>query len=906
MLEMLKSSSLSGANAAYLESQYEAYRDDPQSVSQAWRDFFNQLPGEDGGDNHHRIQMALLAQAKEGKAQVVMTGSAQGDAYMAAMRRYGHLCANLDPLGLRKNADHPLLNPTQYGLPLGSDVEKQLKHLYCGTVGVEFEHIMDHQEHAWLLEHYEQTFAMDAKPNQEEQRTILKWLNEADGLEKYLGQKYPGQKRFSLEGGDALIPMLKSMVCDAVAYGVKRIDFGMAHRGRLNVLVNVLGKPPIDLFKEFEGKKEGMGMTSGDVKYHLGYSSDWDIKKGPIRLSLACNPSHLEIISPVVMGSSRAAQDQLKAGDANQVLPVLIHGDAAFAGQGIVMESFAMANTRAYGVKGSIHVVVNNQVGFTTSDPRDARSSRYCSDAAKAIEAPVLHVNGDDPEAVVKAMRLALAYRMHFGKDFVIDLVCYRRHGHQEVDEPVGTQPLMYQVIKQRPALCDLYAKSLIEQQRLTEDDAKGLKKEYRQQLEAGDSVVPVMGETPSNRSVWARYIGQPWDAPVDTNVPNDQLKQFAKELIELPKGFTLQKQVGTLMGQREKMTKGDLPIDWGFAELLAYASLLNTGHGVRLTGQDVRRGTFSHRHVALHDMTTDKVVMPLEKTAKNGALLSIYDSILSESGVLGFEYGYASSAPNDLVMWEAQFGDFVNGAQVVIDQFISSAWQKWERMSGLVMLLPHGYEGQGPEHSSARLERFLHLCAQQNIQVCMPSHAAQIFHLLRRQVLRSFRVPLVVMTPKSLLRLPAAKCSMDQLSDGGFDCVIDDAKADPKQVKRVVMCAGKVYYDLLAARDEHELKHIALVRIEQLYPFPGDQLKAIVGRYVACEEAIWCQEEPRNQGAWRYIRFHIAQRLPQSVAVQYAGRPEAASPAVGYPALHKAQQSALVRDALGIKESKV
>lgn len=898
---------MSGSNAAYLESQYEAYREDPQSVTQDWRDFFSQLPGEDGGEDHHRIQMALLAQAKEGKRSMGSGAvSNQADAYVAAMRRYGHLCATLDPLGLKSSVEHPLLQASQYGLPVGSDLEKKLKRLYCGTVGVEFEHIMDHRVHDWLVEQYERIFSVDTKPSQEEQLSILRWLTEADGLEKYLGQKYPGQKRFSLEGGDALIPMLKSMVYNAIDHGVKRIDFGMAHRGRLNVLVNVLGKPPANLFREFEGKKEGMGMTSGDVKYHLGYSSDWVTEKGPMHLSLACNPSHLEIISPVVMGGSRAVQDQLGSDHAMAVLPVLIHGDAAFAGQGIVMETFAMANTRAYGVGGSIHVVVNNQVGFTTSDVRDARSSRYCSDAAKAIEAPVLHVNGDDPEAVVKAMRLALAYRMHFGKDFVIDLVCYRRHGHQEVDEPVGTQPLMYQVIKQRPALCDLYAKSLVEQQVLSEDAVQGLKKNYRQQLEDGDSIINITGETPSNRAVWARYLDQVWDVPVDTAVPDAQLKQFAEKLIELPKDFTLQKQVATLMAQREKMAKGELAIDWGFAELLAYASLLHAGHGVRLTGQDVRRGTFSHRHVALHDMQTGTVDVPLAKTAKDGARLSIYDSILSEAGVLGFEYGYASSAPNDLVMWEAQFGDFVNGAQVVIDQFISSAWQKWERMCGLVMLLPHGYEGQGPEHSSARLERFLHLCAQQNIQVCMPSHAAQIFHLLRRQVLRPFRVPLIIMAPKSLLRLPGAKCDMEQLSQGGFDCVIDDDKADPKQVTRVVMCAGKVYYDLLEARDENELKHIALLRIEQLYPFPGEQLKSMMDRYTACEEVIWCQEEPRNQGAWRYIRFHIVQRIPDHVPVQYVGRAEAASPAAGYPALHKAQQSALVRDALGIKESKV
>src|SRR3990167_5787586 len=835
MQEFQQNSYLAGVNADYVEQLYETYLQNPENVATEWRNYFASLAdGQMTADfSHESIRRQFQQMAKQ---TVVVAHASDAaaiekqvavDRLISAYRRFGHLNANIDPLGAPRPKDSRLelsyyhlssadLNTTFHSRDLLlkpqatlKEIHYTLQTIYCGTVGVQYSTISDEIERTWLRDYVERRlpkmqYTHDVKQN------ILRQLTASEGLEKYLDVKYVGQKRFSIEGADTLIPMLDELAKRACAQGMQEIVIGMAHRGRLNVLLNVMGHSPKELFLEFEGKKE-YGMTSGDVKYHRGYSRDVLTDAGPIHLALAFNPSHLEFINPVIVGSVRARQDRQNLNPQERyryAMPVQIHGDAAFAAQGIAMETLSMSQTRAHTVGGSLHIIVNNQVGFTTSDPQDARSSVYCSDLAKMLDAPIFHVNGDDPEAAVAVIQLALDYRNTFYKDIVIDLVCYRRHGHQEADEPSATQPLMYQIIKKHPTPRAIYAEKLTAESICTKEEAEAWQIEYRDKLDQGEQIVPTLPDGLSKiyAEKWSQYLGQVWTVIADTTVPNEKLHQLADHISTFPAHFQLQRQVNAMMQARKKMATGELPMDWGFAETLAYASLLTEGHPIRLVGEDSRRGTFYHRHATLFDQVTGEEYMPLHHLASDQAKVQIYDSLLSEAGALGFEYGYSTAEPNGLAIWEAQFGDFANGAQVIIDQFISSGWQKWNRLSGLTLLLPHGYEGMGPEHSSARLERFLQLCAQFNIQVCIPTTPAQIFHLLRRQVLRPFRKPLIVMIPKSLLRHKLATSTLEELTRGQFQLIIPEIDhLDDANVSRIVLCSGKVYYDLLELRREKD-----------------------------------------------------------------------------------------------------
>lgn len=936
MQELQQNSYLAGGNAGYIEELYEAYLQNPESVDQEWQRYFRSLSNGVGSSDfsHQATRQQFLQMAKqpamEAKAAPVV-GSSIGmkqiavERIMSAYRRFGHINANIDPLGVPRKKD-PRLELSYYGLSTEDlnttfnardllekpeatlkEIIDTLQSIYCGSIGIQYSTISDEAERNWLKEYVERRL-LQMQYNVEVKQNILAQLIASEGLEKYLDVKYVGQKRFSIEGADTLIPMLDELTKRACAQGVKEIVVGMAHRGRLNVLLNIMGHSPKELFLEFEGKKE-YGMTSGDVKYHRGYSRDVLTDAGPIHLALAFNPSHLEFINPVILGSVRARQDRQPLSKQERfryAMPVQIHGDAAFAGQGIVMETLSMSQTRAHTVGGSLHIIINNQVGFTTSRPDDARSSMYCSDVAKMLDAPIFHVNGDDPEAAVAVMQLALDYRNTFYKDIVIDLVCYRRHGHQEVDEPSATQPLMYQNIKKHPTPRAIYAEKLLAEKVLTTAEVEAAVNDYRAKLDSGEQIVPTLndGLSKAYAESWAKYLGQVWTVGADTSVPRERLQQLALKIADYPESFELQRQVLGLMQGRKKMALGEQAMDWGFAENLAYASLLTENNPIRLVGEDSRRGTFYHRHATLFDQKTGNEYMPLCHLGSDQAKVQIYDSFLSEAAALGFEYGYSTSEPLGLVIWEAQFGDFANGAQVIIDQFISSAWQKWNRLSGVTLLLPHGYEGMGPEHSSARLERFLQLCAQFNIQVCVPTTPAQIFHLLRRQALRPFRKPLIVMSPKSLLRHKLATSTYEDLVNGQFQLVIPEIdNLDDAAVTRIVLCSGKVYYDLLELRREKGLNHIAIVRIEELYPFPYEELRYELRRYTEAKQVVWCQEEPRNQGAWFTGRHRLVESMRDDQELIYAGRDPSAAPAVGYPALHKHQQQALIHQAFGIEE---
>jgi len=930
MQEFQISSYLSGSNAPYVEALYDAYLKSPSDIDPEWRDYFASLKQALAGKadvSHQEIceQFRLMARQPVSAAAVASPlQDKQGyvDALITAFRRFGHMNANIDPLDKMQKSDTRLqlsyhhlsdadLN-TEFdtrGLlkqPTASlkEILDRLKSLYCGVIGAEFSRITNDEEREWIRDYIEHTLpAMEF--DAETKRTIMQKLTMAEGLEKYLDTKYPGQKRFSIEGGDSLIPMLHELSERARVANVYEMVIGMAHRGRLNVLLNIMGQSPAELFQEFEGTKD-YGLTTGDVKYHRGFSSDVATKDGSIHLSLAFNPSHLEFISPVVVGSVRARQERVpENGRRDYAMPVLIHGDAAFAGQGVCMETLSMSQTHAYYVDGSIHIVLNNQVGFTTSSPKDARSSRYCTDLGKMIDAPIFHVNGDDPEAVVKIAMLAFDYRMKFHKDIIIDLVCYRRHGHQEVDEPRATQPMMYKIINKHPTTRTLYAKRLLAENVFTQAEIDEQLDRYRARLDEGRQVIDTLHEGLSDHYAanWTPFIDRHWTTIVDTSVPMDTLNDLGRQITTLPEGFSLQRNVGMIMAARKKMAAGEQALDWGYAETMAYATLLNEGYPIRFSGEDVRRGTFFHRHAALHDQNTGECYEPLEHLKSQKSHIQIYDSLLSETGALGFEYGYSTADPHALVIWEAQFGDFANGAQVIIDQFISSGWQKWNRLSGLVMLLPHGYEGMGPEHSSARLERYLQLCAQENIQVCVPTTPSQMFHLLRRQLLRPFRKPLVVMTPKSLLRHKLAVSSLEDLSKGHFQLLIPEIDAiSHDKVERVILCSGKVYYELLEKRRAEKIDNIAIIRIEQLYPFPYEDLKNALSAYKNIKEVVWCQEEPKNQGAWFCTRDRLVKSLPKKIEIKYEGRHSMAAPAGGYPSLHKRQQSGLVARALGLK----
>ena len=907
---------LSGGNAPYVESLYETYLRDPLAVALPWRNYFDDL-GRPAPAQPAPTAAAPLA----GGAGVASEKQGAVSRLLQTTSNRGHLVARIDPLGLMHRERPRVLDPAYVGLGeadldtefyTGSrnewiakratlrEILARLEQVYCGTIGAEFAHVSATEERLWLQDEF-QLGRMQQRFSAEERRTILRRLTAAEGLERYLHTRFVGQKRFSLEGGESLIPLLDDLVQESGRGGAEEAIIAMAHRGRLNVLVNVLGKSPADLFSEFEGQTR-QDAGSGDVKYHKGYSADLRTPGGNVHVVLAFNPSHLEIVNPVAEGSVRARQERRGDTRGERVLPILIHGDAAFAGQGVVMETLQMSQTRGFGTGGSVHIVINNQVGFTTSDPRDARSTAYCSDVAKMIEAPILHINADDPEAVVFAARFALRYRQMFHKDVLLDLVCYRRLGHNEADEPAATQPLMYRAIRQHPPVRSLYAQALAADGVLTAGDAEQYVEDYRQALDSGrHQVHPSLGMIGNKYTVdWSRYQSVDTREAVPTAVPAAKLAALGRRMIQYPEGFTLHPRVAQVVVNRAKMLAGEVGLDWGCAETLAYASLLDEGVAIRISGQDSGRGTFFHRHAVFHDQNSDRCYTPLEHLSDAQPRFSIIDSLLSEEAVLGFEYGYSSTSPDCLVIWEGQFGDFVNGAQVVIDQFISSGEAKWGRLCGLTLFLPHGYEGQGPEHSSARLERFLQLCAENNMQVCVPSTPAQMFHLLRRQMHQDFRKPLIVMTPKSLLRHELAVSALEDLARGAFARVIGEIDELPvEEVNRVVFCSGKVYFDLLRARRKESLRDVALVRIEQLYPFPSEEYQAILNRYPNAREVVWCQEEPQNQGAWYQIRHRLQEFAMGRRPVLYAGRAPAAAPATGIGKIHEMEQQTLVAAAL-------
>ncbi len=927
--QFAQSSQLAGGNASYVEDLYEQYLVSPDSVDPKWKSYFDGFKGREAGDVPHSAAIAHITEAAR-NAYNAGFGAGEGDErernvgrLITAYRSRGHLGANLDPLGLT-----PPVNPPDLGLPFHHlsdadlndefstggvggqprmklrDLVARLKATYTGSIGAEFMHISEVDQRQWLYKRLEQAGGNYHLSDDTKRRTLER-LTAAEGLERYLHTKYVGQKRFSLEGGDSLIPAMDMVIRSAGKEGVKDVIIGMAHRGRLNVLVNTLGKNPRKLFDEFEGKFEHDDRAvAGDVKYHMGFSADVASEGGPVHLALAFNPSHLEIVDPVVAGSVRSRQERRNDTARKQVMPILIHGDAAFAGQGVVMELFQMSQARGFTVGGTLHIVINNQVGFTTSNRDDSRSTLYCTDIAKMVSAPVLHVNGDDPEAVVFAAQLAYDFRQQFHKDVVIDLICYRRWGHNEADEPAITQPLMYQVIRKHKTTRELYAEQLEAAGVIPAGAGKEMVDAYRNKLDSGEvtTELAVVEKTPATSRMyvdWPKYLAGKLSDPVSTKVDPGKLTQLATMINTIPEGVELHSRVAKVYDDRRKMAAGELPADWGFAENLAYATLLDEGYGLRLVGQDVGRGTFTHRHAILHDQKTDSYYLPLRQLVQSPEQATVIDSLLSEEAVMAYEYGFSTTDPNTLCIWEGQFGDFANGAQVVIDQFIASGEAKWGRISGLTLLLPHGYEGQGPEHSSARLERFLQLCALENMLVCVPSTPAQAFHMLRRQMRMDTRKPLIVMSPKSLLRHKLAVSTMDELANGEFQHLIGDATADVKKVKRVVLCSGKVYYDLLEDQTKRGQDDVAIVRVEQLYPFPRPALAAELKKYGKATDVVWCQEEPMNQGAWYQIRHHLQACLADGQALHYAGRPRSPSPAVGHMADHLRELQQLLADAL-------
>lgn len=942
MQEYRSNSYLFGGNAPYVEEMYEAYLDNPGSVPDNWRAYFDALqnvPAADGSASRDVAHAPVVESfAQRAKANAFGNKASNADlaiahkqvhvqSLIAAYRFLGSRWADLDPLKRQERPKIPELEPAFYDLSEADmdlsfsatntyfstaenmtlrEIVQALRETYCGSIGAEYMHITDPAEKRWWQQRLE---SIRSKPNfkPEEKVNILERLTAAEGLERYLHTKYVGQKRFSLEGGESFIASMDEIVQRSGEVGVQEIVIGMAHRGRLNVLVNTLGKAPKDLFSEFDHTAPE-NLPSGDVKYHQGFSSDVSTRGGPVHLSLSFNPSHLEIVNPVVEGSVKARLDRRGDQEGDTVLPVLVHGDAAFAGQGVVMETLALAQTRGYYTGGTVHIVINNQIGFTTSDPRDTRSTLYCTDVVKMIEAPVLHVNGDDPEAVVLCTRLALDYRQEFNKDVVVDIVCFRKLGHNEQDTPALTQPLMYKSIGKHPGTRKLYGDKLVANGTLKADGPDDLVKTYRAAMDAGKHTVdPVLTNYKSKYAVdWSPFLNKKWTDSADTALPSAEIKRLAERLTAIPNGFKPHALVEKVLADRAAMGRGEINVDWGMAESLAYASLVASGYPVRLSGEDCGRGTFTHRHAVLHDQNREKwdegTWTPLQHVAEGQAPFVVIDSLLSEEAVLGFEYGYASADPNTLVIWEAQFGDFTNGAQVVIDQFIASGEVKWGRANGLTMLLPHGYEGQGPEHSSARLERFMQLAADNNMQIVQPTTASQIFHVLRRQMVRMFRKPLVVMSPKSLLRAKDAGSPLSEFTKGEFRTVIGPVRSEiePEKVKRIIACSGKVAYDLIKRRDEKKAWDTVIVRVEQLYPFPHKAFAAEMKRFPNATEVIWAQDEPQNQGAWFFVQHYIHENMVEGQKLGYAGRPASASPAVGYAHLHQEQQKALLDQAFG------
>lgn len=937
MKEQRSTSHLFGANAPFVEELYENYLADPASVDDTWREYFDKLQAQAGAavrDVAHSPVIEAFAQlARQGRMRTAPAGENDKRQVSTlqlinAYRFLGNRWANLDPLKRVERPDIPELEPSYYGFTeadlnksfnVGSfhgfstehaslrEILEALRQTYCGSIGSEYMYMSDIGQKRWIQSRLESIrgtprFSLEMK------KRVLERVTAAESLERYLHTRYVGQKRFSLEGGESAIVAMDEIIRVGGGLGAQEIVIGMAHRGRLNVLVNTLGKSPSMLFSEFEGKAAS-DLSSGDVKYHMGFSSDVMSPGGPLHLTLSFNPSHLEIINPVVAGSVYARQVRRKDEKKNEVLGVLIHGDAAVAGQGVNQEMLNFSQTRGYGTGGTIHIVVNNQIGFTTSDPRDYRSSLYCTDIFKMVEAPIFHVNGDDPEAVALVTALAVEFRNEFKKDVVVDIICYRKLGHNEQDEPMVTQPLMYRKIAKHPGTRQIYADRLVAEGSLSPDEPDQMIREYREHLDRGELLYnPVLSGHSSKYAVdWSPFVKQPYTDDADTSIPLQEIRRLSERLTSLPEDFILHSRVKKIINDREAMGKGDLPLDWGMGENLAYASLVAQGYGIRVSGEDVGRGTFFHRHAVLHDQLREKwdhgTYVPLKHIQDGQGDFHIYDSVLSEEAVLAFEYGYSTAEPNQLVVWEAQFGDFVNGAQVVLDQFISSGETKWGRLCGLTLMLPHGFEGQGPEHSSARLERLMNNAAENNWQICVPTTPSQIFHLLRRQMTRKVRKPLVIITPKSLLRHKDASSTLDELTHGKFRTVIGEHEnLDPKKVKRVVLCQGKIYYELLAYRRENNITNTALVRIEQLYPFPVDAFAEAIDQFPNAKEVIWCQEEPRNQGAWYWLasRQHLVNVLGAKRKLLLVSRPAAASPAVGYYAKHNQQQKEIIENAFG------
>ncbi|MFH0909684.1 MAG: 2-oxoglutarate dehydrogenase E1 component [bacterium] len=927
---------LYAGNSEFLESLYETYLTDPAAVEPQWRVYFDTIQGGEapggrvGEDEIRRFHKAQVrkraagdrAGTRAGDGSAMARKQAAVSRLIRAYRTLGHHCAALDPIHLRGLPHIPDLDPYFHGLTDADmdltfntgtlvakdemtlrEIVEMLKETYTESIGAEYMHICDSEEKRWLQNRIESTrtnpdFTAEFKKN------LLRRLTAAEGLEVHLHTKYAGQKRFSLEGGEALITSMDEIIHGAGAQGVQELVIGMAHRGRLNVLVNIMGKSPMELFSEFEGKHTWRFDATGDVKYHQGHSSDVLTAGGPMHLALGFNPSHLEIIDPVTVGSVRSRQERRGDVDHTKVMALLIHGDAAFAGQGVVYETLNLSQTRGCTTGGTIHIIVNNRIGFTTSHPLDTRSALYCTDVGKVVQAPIFHVNGDDPEAVAFVTKLAVEFRMTFKCDVIIDIICYRRHGHNEADEPAATQPMMYRKIRRHETVRQVYARKLATEGVIGTDEADGMVKTYRDALDAGEQVVPniITGKKNPHRVDWSIFRKAQWDDPVNTGVPASEIKRLGAILSNLPEDVELHPRVAKIIDDRSKMAAGALPVDWGFAEIMAFATLLKDGFTIRMSGQDSGRGTFFHRHAVLHNQRTGDEYIPLQHISEKQPHFTIIDSILSEEAVLGFEYGFSAADPTALVVWEAQFGDFVNGAQVVIDQFISAAEQKWGLLTGLVLMLPHGWEGQGPEHTSARLERFLQLCAQENVQVCNPSTAAQMFHVLRRQMVRKYRKPLILMTPKSMLRRKISFSSIDDFASEGFQVVIGEI--DPlksAEVKRIVMCSGKVYYDILEARRERNMASTAILRLEQMYPFPAKALTRELSKFPKATEFIWAQEEPQNQGAWYLIQHALRTCIQPGQDLHYAGRPASAAPAGGDYHRHLERQERVVEDALGV-----
>ncbi len=905
-------------NIGFLDALYSAYENDPASVDPQWRSLFAEVGRE------QLIKEAKAPATDHQYLSELVDKQSKIQQLIGANRYRGHRQANLDPLQLYERQPVADVYPSHYGFS-SADMERAfnvgslcydkkeatlheiwevLRQTYLGSIGTELTHLPSTECKRWVQERLEYARGR-LDPSPEKKKDILRWVIAARKLEDYLHRRYPGQKRFSLEGGENLIPCLDEIIQRAGSSTAREIVIGMAHRGRLNVLVNTLGKHPSVLFSEFEGQYE-FKSGSGDVKYHLGFSSNVETPGGPVHLVLGFNPSHLEIINPVVEGSVRARQDRRSDHERNQVLPILIHGDAAFSGQGVVTETLNLSETRGYRTGGTIHIIVNNQIGFTTSDPLDSRSTLYCTDVAKLVHAPIFHVNGNDAEAVIFVAQLATDYRMRFKTDVVIDIVCFRRWGHNEADEPLATQPMMYKKIRDQKGPRRFYAEQLEAQGVLEAGEADRMCDAYLQGLEHGKAMsrtIVTDHKTPMAAD-WTPYLGTDWRVPYNSAITLPRIKRLGQAMCQHPQDFELHRSVERIVTARREMASGERLMDWGFAENLAYASLIEDGYSVRISGQDCQRGTFFHRHAVFHNQRQPGTHTPLQNLFQGQPRFNVINSVLSEEAVLGFEYGYSSTSPDALVIWEAQFGDFANGAQVVIDQFLSSSEVKWGRFCGLVMLLPHGYDGQGPEHSSARLERYLQLCAEDNMQVCYPTTPAQIFHLLRRQMHRPYRKPLIIMSPKSLLRNREAVSLREELVDGHFRVLIDEVDdIDAASVTRLVLCSGKVYYDLLKRRREAKQKHVAIVRIEQLYPLPKEEILAILERYGNATEVCWCQEEPRNQGIWFFMlsRRHLAGCVKEHHKLIYAGRDYSASPAAGYAYIHNEQQKELVNTALGL-----